>query len=212
MWSPGFTTEAPFDELPLAPFIRGQHVGAVVDTEDHHLVGVLEVLQQLKNQKKLWALTLRDEGHTHTHTNRLHTPYFRCNEEVLGRRFLAGRAHHNVENSSLIHWIHSLPKSKYKTSVTSTKKKSTVLLRSLIFKSLKVSIFHFFQILYCRPGMSNSNAQCGQNFKLEQSLGPTLLFIERNFPPDVTVNLCSPQTSYASTWIWSKQILILYNT
>lgn len=50
-WSPGFTPEAPLDERLLVPFVRGQHVGAVVDAQDRHLVGVLEVLQELEEQK-----------------------------------------------------------------------------------------------------------------------------------------------------------------
>lgn len=43
--SPGFSLQTALDELPLVPFVRWEHVDAVMDTEDRHLIGVLEVLQ-----------------------------------------------------------------------------------------------------------------------------------------------------------------------
>ncbi len=45
---PRFSFDAPPDESLLVPLVGGKHVGAVMDTKDGHLLGVLKILQQLK--------------------------------------------------------------------------------------------------------------------------------------------------------------------
>lgn len=43
----GFPLQAPFEESLVIPLVGGKHVGAVVDTQNRHLLGVAQVLQQL---------------------------------------------------------------------------------------------------------------------------------------------------------------------
>lgn len=43
----GFPLQTPFEESLVIPLVGGKHVGAVVDTQNRHLLGVAQVLQQL---------------------------------------------------------------------------------------------------------------------------------------------------------------------
>lgn len=45
---PGFSLETPSEESLLIPLVGREHVGAVMDTEDSHLLSILKILQQLK--------------------------------------------------------------------------------------------------------------------------------------------------------------------
>lgn len=47
----GFSPLTPSEESVVIPLVGGKHVGAVVDTQNRHLLGVVQVLQQLKKQK-----------------------------------------------------------------------------------------------------------------------------------------------------------------
>lgn len=44
---PGFSFKTPSDESSLVPLVGGEHVGAVMDAKDGHLLGVRKILQQL---------------------------------------------------------------------------------------------------------------------------------------------------------------------
>lgn len=63
----------------LVPFVGRQHVRSVMDTQDGHLICILEVLKELG-----------------------------CDEEVLGGCLLAGCPYNNVKDSPFIDWVHTL--------------------------------------------------------------------------------------------------------
>lgn len=43
----GLSLKTPSEEGFVVPLVGGQHVGAVVDTQNRHVLGVIQVLQQL---------------------------------------------------------------------------------------------------------------------------------------------------------------------
>lgn len=44
---PGLSLQRPSEEGFVVPLVGGKHVGTVVDTQNRHLLGVIQVLQQL---------------------------------------------------------------------------------------------------------------------------------------------------------------------
>lgn len=48
----GFYFETSSDESLLVPLVGGEHVAAIMDTEDRHLISVLKILQQLETMQK----------------------------------------------------------------------------------------------------------------------------------------------------------------
>lgn len=61
---------------------------------------------------------------------------------------------------------------------------------------------------HCDAGVSNTNTQWSQHVKLGQGRRPTLVFIEKNLPPDRKVNI---STNFASTWILNEQSFMWSN-
>lgn len=94
--------EAASREGLLVPLVGGQHVRSVMDTQDSHLICILEVLKELEKNTNINSQQSLVSHHLCSDT------YLGCDEEVLGGCLLAGCPYNNVKDSPFIDWVHTL--------------------------------------------------------------------------------------------------------